>query len=387
MIKRIILMLFAVGSLIAVASSTLPARADSVCKIAYSYNRNEIASFDIEDQIAAYTPIDIFYPTPYVAVDIDSGYSTVDGYPGAGTFSALNIWFSSQCATHIQLSYIGYTNPGTVGGFGNTYGYVETNGNGIFGNSDPYTWNDNSSYSYKGVILRGAAPFQAHILYTGTNTYDSTPTPTLAPPTNTPIPSTSTSIPPTSTPIPPTATLSRNIESIDLPSSCGSTFTPCGAMPWIIPVFPTISLPSPTVRVNIATAITPTSISGNPGATATPTPSATVFDLDGASTLTAQLVGMQSTLMSQSTVSFMIGGTPVGVSQLAENFGSTISTPFSLINAFREVTSGLGTIGTLLTFAFLALGFVIFVRFSLIFAPLIISLIRMALAFLSALIP
>jgi hypothetical protein len=165
---------------------------------------------------------------------------------------------------------------------------------------------------------------------------------------------------------------------------CGTAFSPCGALPWSIPRIATVALPSPTLIEIYAAPVTPSG--GTP--TWTPSPTTTpLLDTGPISTLAADTSNLARTLQAQGTQVLVMNDTPVGVTDLAQQFGSNIGGPFAFIRAVQESVGGLGLIGSFITFLFLAIAFVIFVRVAALFGPVILALVRLILNIIQAIKP
>ena len=131
-----------------------------------------------------------------------------------------------------------------------------------------------------------------------------------------------------------------------------SPFNPCGALPWLVPRFATISLPSPTLIEVLQAAPTAT---GTPQ-TATPALSATfiggLMNVDPVSTFSSEIGKIGGTLAVQSTAVIDVGGTPVGVNEIAAGAGASVGGIFAFIRAVQAAVNSMGVLGTLLNFAF-----------------------------------
>lgn len=202
---------------------------------------------------------------------------------------------------------------------------------------------------------------------------------------------------PTDTPTP-TATLS-NGDLIQLatpaaPSACGSVFTPCGALPWNIIVFPTVALrsptPYPTVPTNtpIPATATPTNTptldpSITPTPTITPTPE---FDFSEAETLTARMNGIALTLAAQSTQVIDVSGTPQSVGGIATQIGGRTIPFFSTVKGVAQVAGNSRALGVI-TFILLCLVFVLFVKIALFFLPMVLTFLNFVLQVIQSVKP
>lgn len=194
----------------------------------------------------------------------------------------------------------------------------------------------------------------------------------------------------------PTPTLSNGdiilISTVVPPSSCGSTFTPCGALPWTIPRFPTVILHSPTPYPTIPTntPVTPTSTytpsptsAITPTPTVSPTPEIALSDLQ---TLTSGMNAGIQTLSAQSTQIIEVSGTPQNITGMATAIGSNINPLFATVKGVVQAANQSRTL-SVVWFVFLCLLF-IFLVIALTFVwPLILSILRLILAIISAVKP
>jgi hypothetical protein len=171
------------------------------------------------------------------------------------------------------------------------------------------------------------------------------------------------------------------MSTIRPPSSCGSTFKPCGSLPWPVPIYPTVALPSPTLYEIYAAPATPDA--GTP--TWTPSPSPTpVIDTGPISTLAGDAGALAGTLSVQGTQILIMNETPIGLTNMAEDFGNKVGGPFAFVRAVQEAMGGLGLIGAAINFLFIVIAFTIFIRLSTIVAPAIIGLVRLVLHVIQA---
>jgi len=192
-----------------------------------------------------------------------------------------------------------------------------------------------------------------------------------------------------------TPTLSNDdrirLSTIAPPKSCGMMFMPCGPLPFNVPKFPTVPLPSPTevfILSNPATETPHPSLT--PQATNTPTTTATstqIINTGPMSTFASSVSQLGATLSFQSTQSLDVNGTQVSVPQIMEAFGQNIGAPLSFVRAIQYSTSGLGIIGSLINLLFIGMVFVIFVRIMTLTLPVIISLFRLVMQVIQTLKP
>lgn len=166
----------------------------------------------------------------------------------------------------------------------------------------------------------------------------------------------------------PTATYNNSTRqmyaTIPYQSNC-NPLQPCGALPWPVPKFATISLPSPTFIYIYAEAATSTG-------TVTPVPTATpMIDVGPVSTFGSDIQTMGARFMQQSTAVVVIAETPVTVNEIAAGLGGLVGGPFGFFRQVIDSLGSLGLIGTVLKFAFFALMFVLFVRVALALFPVV----------------
>lgn len=164
-------------------------------------------------------------------------------------------------------------------------------------------------------------------------------------------------------------------------------FNPCGALPWMVPRFPTIALPSPEL-VNIMMA--PPTATGTPQ-TATPALSATyirgLMNVDPISTFSQEIGSIGGTLSVQSTAVLSVGGTPVGVNEIAAGAGASVGGIFAFIRAVQAAVNTMGVLGTLLNFAFYSMLFAIFIYIFTALLPILLNMIRFVLQVISTVFP
>jgi len=214
-----------------------------------------------------------------------------------------------------------------------------------------------------------------------------------ATPSPTPTPS------PTITPTP-TSTFTNEqnaaIATIAPPSSCGMAFNPCGGLPWDLPTFPTLSLPSPTIQptlpsptpvpATVTPSVTPTpTITRTPTGTLPPTPTSTQQNItDGMSTVAIGAQNLASTLNSQSTQIAILNGTPQGPAQIANQLGQNAGQLFGVARALQM--GDVNGAGGLVSFGLLALAFVFLVYIATFAGPVILTLLKLTLQILQIVI-
>lgn len=170
--------------------------------------------------------------------------------------------------------------------------------------------------------------------------------------------------------------------TIPFASNC-NPFNPCGALPWPVPRFPTLSLPSPTLMEIYAEPATPT---GTYVYTATPslTP---IIDTGPISTFSNEIGSLAGTLSVQSTAVMDVNGTPVGVNEIGAGLAAQVGAPFGLIKAVQTAVGSLGILGTIINFAFYSLLFVLFIYLITATLPFLLGIIQFVLQVISAVKP
>jgi hypothetical protein len=186
--------------------------------------------------------------------------------------------------------------------------------------------------------------------------------------------------------------------TIPYADSC-NPYNPCGALPWMIPRFSTVSLASPTAIATLATP-TPIPASVTPSATNTPTetltPTFTVTGTistpittlqaggEGIETLSAQLGSMAQTLAAQASQRVVIDGTVTAPEQLADRLGSYAGTFFGIVRAYQQMDSfTFGIFGFLL----IVLGFVLSVWVATLIGKILLLLMKLVLTIWSSVKP
>jgi len=188
----------------------------------------------------------------------------------------------------------------------------------------------------------------------------------------------------------PTWSNTQRVQYATIPyaSNC-DPFNPCGALPWPVPRFPTISLPSPTL-INIYAA--PATNTGTPTlATATPIIELTsvggLIDTGPISTFSQDIGSIGGTLSVQSTAVLDVGGTPVGINEIAAGAGASVGGVFAFIRAVQSAVNSMGILGTLLNFAFYSMLFAIFIYLLTALLPILLNVIRFVLQVISTVFP
>ncbi len=232
------------------------------------------------------------------------------------------------------------------------------------------------------LLMAGTlAPALAQDTATPTPTYTATPTNTLTP------------------------TLSNTeragLATVVPPPGCGNIYNPCPGLPWAVPFFPTLSLPSPTlINLNYdqfasATSIYTPTAGGSASATPTPTPSYTAtstpsatpiaIDVGPITTLSGAISDTVNTMVAASTQAATLDGTEASIPELAQGFATNIPNVFSTIRGMTEATNN-KTMGVL-AFVFAIFVFVILVHLAVMFLPIIVRIIQFVLQIISAIKP
>ncbi len=216
------------------------------------------------------------------------------------------------------------------------------------------------------------------------------------------IPAQAQSPTPTVTPSPSATPLSNSdrtiLSTVAPPNACGlATYNPCGPLPFQVPKFQGITLPSPTAWPTVPSptpipasatptfTLTPTNTptgtitpaptnTGTPGPS--PTPNATDFSVEAVGTLGAGFNDMAGTLVYQSTRQLIIDSTPQGPRGVASGLGSYAGALFSVAKSF---TSNFGKAGPVVVFLILALAYVIILYIVTFIAPILFALVRFIL--------
>jgi hypothetical protein len=196
----------------------------------------------------------------------------------------------------------------------------------------------------------------------------------------------------------PTATWNntQRVQYATIPFASGcDPFNPCGALPWPVPRFPTVNLPTSTLYTIMPT-VTAIPATVTPSATFTPSETPTNFtptitptgtysggiDLGPVSTFADEFGGLAKTLSVQSTAVIDIGGTPVGMNEIGAGLAANIAAPFAVINAVQQQVGGLGLLGTLINFAFYSLLYVLFVYGITLLLPFLMRVVQIILQIL-----
>jgi hypothetical protein len=209
--------------------------------------------------------------------------------------------------------------------------------------------------------------------------------PALAQPTATFTPSATATL----TPQP---TLTAGYGPIRSPDACGLPYNPCGPLPFPLPRFPTMRLPSPTLIetipsptfIPITATFTPSETpsntpTGSHTPTITPTGSPTIAgtgeqgDVDNL----ADLFGhARETLRARMTAQYISrNGTPIGIAGAAHDLGENLGGFFGMIRVAENV-SVQGSAFSMIGFMFLALLFALLVNASMFIIPLVLGIIN-----------
>jgi len=184
------------------------------------------------------------------------------------------------------------------------------------------------------------------------------------------------------------------LATVPPPRTCGTVFVPCGPLPFVVPRFPTIALPSPTLAVTateivITSTPTPTNTPTVTGTPPTPTPTFThtpIIDVDPVRTLSGGLENVAGTLSARPT-GIVISGTAISIVQAVDVLGAQMGAPFSILTGVFNAASGLGFIGTIIRFLFFSTAFVVLVYVTTVTLPFILGLFRFLLQVWDAITP
>lgn len=138
------------------------------------------------------------------------------------------------------------------------------------------------------------------------------------------------------------------IGTIVPPPQCGNVYVPCGALPYQVPPFPTLNLPSPTV-ITVYGYVPTLGATVTPGGSATATPQPTL-DRPSLATMGAGMNNSVSTLAAQSTqLVVMQNGTAVSYGTLAASIGENAGAIVAYGKGFQDSFVNIGgTISLLL---------------------------------------
>jgi len=222
----------------------------------------------------------------------------------------------------------------------------------------------------------------------------------LAQDTDTPIPA-NTATPTNTLTLTLSNTQRAGISTVVPPPSCGNVYNPCSGLPWAVPFFPTVNLPSPPLillyvdQFLTATSIyTPTpgasptrTITPSPTDTPTKTPTATPVDIGTGpiSTLSGGISDTVNTLVAASTQAATLDGTEASIPELAQDFATNIPNVFSTIRGMTAATNNKTM--SLVAFVFAIFIFVILVHLVVMFLPIIIRIIEFILQVISTFKP
>jgi hypothetical protein len=166
------------------------------------------------------------------------------------------------------------------------------------------------------------------------------------------------------------------------PPQCGNVYNPCTNLPWAIPIFPTIDLPSPTVMpTNTAQPITTT-----PSQTLTPTPSVTgatitptgAIDLGAVQTLAGNFYNLAATMQDIGTADvYDASGTPASLSGISAGFSTSIPNIFSTVRGVLAATNNRAM--SIVAFLFICVLFVILVYLAGFMFPVFMRIITFIL--------
>lgn len=169
------------------------------------------------------------------------------------------------------------------------------------------------------------------------------------------------------------------LATIAPPASCGSIYNPCSALPWAVPVFATVALPSPTIWPTY----TAQPITATPTAALSPTPSATgatitptaVIDLSAVETLVDTFNQAVATMQAVGTEDVLdASGTPVSVGGLSGSLSTGIPSVFSATKGVVATANNRAM--SVLSFLFLAALFVVLVYLTCLMFPILMRIVE-----------
>ena len=194
---------------------------------------------------------------------------------------------------------------------------------------------------------------------------------------------------PTNTPTPTITLTPNNNQRADMatvvpPAACGDVFNPCVKLPWSVPVFPTVVLPSPTlVGVYMADVGATPQVGGTPTPTATGTQQA--FDVGPITTLSSGISNASNTLVAVGAATLEIDGTQESVENIATEVAGNMPSVFSTVKGVLAATDNRAM--SVVRFLFLCVLFVIGVYLLTLTFPIILRIIEFILQVITAIKP
>lgn len=195
----------------------------------------------------------------------------------------------------------------------------------------------------------------------------------------------------------PTATLTPSItptpnnseralmETIVPPASCGNIYNPCSGMPWSVPLFPTVALPSPTLIMVMADTGTTPVPGGTPTPSPVPSPTDALIDTSGVATVAVGLQDASGTLAALSAATIQANGTEESVSSLGVQLSGEMPNVFSTVRGVLAATNNKAM--GIVMFLFLAVLFVIAIFLLTMAFPLIVRVVEFVLQVITAVKP
>jgi hypothetical protein len=197
----------------------------------------------------------------------------------------------------------------------------------------------------------------------------------------------------------PTATPTPTSRPTQFSSGCSLPFNPCGALPFSVPQFPTVNLPSPSP---IATLPSPTPVPATATPTDTATPTGTLTPTDtptgatatitaevqdggqGLATLSKNMGDMAGTLAAQASQQVVLDGTPSGPAELASKLGEYTGVFFAIVKSYQSMNSF--TFG-IFAFLLVLLAFTLTIIVTTTIGPIILAFLRLLLQLWQAIKP
>lgn len=152
----------------------------------------------------------------------------------------------------------------------------------------------------------------------------------------------------------PTSTYTPSPRPTQYAGGCSLPFNPCGPLPFPVPQFATIALPSPTAIATLPTP-TPVPITATPTFTETPTntltPTATNTGTQATiqatiaeggeqlATLADSLGSQAKTLSAIATNQIVLNGTPTGIEEIAGKMGQYAGWLIAIVRGFSGIDS------------------------------------------------
>lgn len=189
---------------------------------------------------------------------------------------------------------------------------------------------------------------------------------------------------PTITPTPNNAERA-GMETIVPPASCGNIYNPCSALPWAVPVLPTVALPSPTLMMVMADIGTTPVPGGTPTLTPTHTATSVLIDTEPIATMSAAISDVSGTLYAMSAATVEVNGTEQSVTGLGAQLSTNMPSVFGTVRGVLAATNNkaMGVV----SFLFLAFLFVLLVYLLTLAFPVVLRVVEFVLRVITAVKP